>query len=294
MSRQHGLLFTTTGRASRYVISVLIAAPGCPAIRVITRSAPNILDSFPAKLREPPHSIVVADHYEGATFAGAFEGIDYVFHDGLPVHPLEEGMGMSVIDTAKAAGVRHFIMLSVLQPVRIKLPTHKVKLGLEEYLVESRLNYTILQPPHFMQNVDLELALRTRKIPLGYSSDHAQGFVDLVDIAAVVRKILQDPDDHNLARYELVSQNISYKDIAKLVSEAARREIKCDDMTPAEYLATMNSERNIRNEYTEDIVLRILLYYDRWGLVGNSNTLRWLLGREPNSWQSYLKREIRR
>jgi len=95
---------------------------------VITKSAPNIQQTFPARLRDPPHSIIIADHYEGTAFTGAFQGIDLVFHNGLPVHPQEEAISIAAIDVAKAAGVKHFIFLSVLQPARMKLPTHKVKL----------------------------------------------------------------------------------------------------------------------------------------------------------------------
>jgi len=115
-----------------------------------------------------------------------------------------------------------------------------------------------------MQNIDLDSVLRTSKIPLGFSAQVAHGFVDLIDVAAVVRKILLNPKDHSMARYELVAENISYDKIANLISEVSRRQISCDLMAPKDYLATMNSENNIRSEYTEDCVIRILLYYDRW------------------------------
>jgi len=145
-----------------------------------------------------------------------------------------------------------------------------------------------------MQNIDLDSVIRTSKIPLGFSSELAHGFVDLIDVAAVVRKVILNPREHNMARYELVAENISYDMIAGLISEVLRRQITCDPMTPKDYLSIMNTENNIRNEYTEDCVIRLLLYYDRWGLSGNSNNLRWLLGRQPTKWDAYLRRELRR
>lgn len=71
-------------------------------------------------------------------------------------------MAISVIEAAKKAGVNFFILCSVLHPMRSKLITHKLKLmyafryitcemrglgclRIEEYLVESRINYCILQ-----------------------------------------------------------------------------------------------------------------------------------------------------
>ncbi|CAF4260040.1 unnamed protein product, partial [Adineta steineri] len=37
------------------------------------------------------------------------------------------------------------------------------------------------------------------------------------------------------------------------------------------------------NEYVQDGFARIMFYYNRWGLTGNNNILRFLLGREPTS-----------
>jgi hypothetical protein len=33
-------------------------------------------------------------------------------------------------------------------------------------------------------------------------------------------------------------------------------------------------------------------YYDQWGLAGNSNVLRWLVGREPTSLSGFIQREL--
>jgi len=85
--------------------------------------------SFPPQLLKAPHSIIVLEHFTGKSFEESFSGVDIVFHDGLPVHPTEdEALNASVVDAARNAAVRHFIFLSVLQPMRLKLPTNKSKL----------------------------------------------------------------------------------------------------------------------------------------------------------------------
>jgi nucleoside-diphosphate-sugar epimerase len=123
------LLVTSTGRASRHLISTLLSLPECPAIRVIARSNSNIQEHFPPQLRSAPHSIVVADHFQGREFESAFRGVSIIFHNGPAVHAQEEAMSLAVIDAAKEAGIKHFVLCSVFHPMRTKLQTHKVKLG---------------------------------------------------------------------------------------------------------------------------------------------------------------------
>jgi hypothetical protein len=39
---------------------------------------------------------------------------------------------------------------------------------------------------------------------------------------------------------------------------------------------------------------RLFSYYDHYGITGNANVLSWLLGRRPNSFADYCKRELSR
>ena len=134
--------------------------PDCPAIRLIIPPNANVATGIPQQLRSLPHSVVQAEPTGGQAFESAFLGVNIVFHDGPVIHPQEEATSIAVIDAAKAAGVHHFILCSVFQSIRVKLRTHQTKLRLvllstiisisnvvriEEYLVESRVNYTILQ-----------------------------------------------------------------------------------------------------------------------------------------------------
>ncbi|KIJ23653.1 hypothetical protein M422DRAFT_249632 [Sphaerobolus stellatus SS14] len=266
--------------------------PDCPAIRVIASPSANLQTGFPPALRSVPHSIVQIEHSEGAEFDAVFRDVSIVFHDGPAIHPQEEAMSIVIIDAAKAAGVDHFILCSVFQPMRTKLRTHQTKLRIEEYLVESRLSYTILQPPNFMQNIPLDAVLSSGLIPTGFSTSVAHGFVDLNDVSLVARKVILDPARHNLAQYELVGENISYDEITSMLSRISRRNIQCEVLTPTEFVARLRLSGEVRTEYAEDSLVRMLVYYDRWGLVGNSNALKWLLGREPTKWEAYAQREL--
>ncbi|KIJ23651.1 hypothetical protein M422DRAFT_29076 [Sphaerobolus stellatus SS14] len=143
-----------------------------------------------------------------------------------------------------------------------------------------------------MQNVDLSSALRTGKVQLGFSSTVPHGFVDLVDLTSIAMKIMNDPAAHNLARYEFVSENVSYDEITRMISDLSGRQVKCDVIPAKDFLSMMNAGGEIKNEFAEDAILRMMVYYDRWGLIGNPNVLKWLLGRQPTTWEAYLRREL--
>ncbi|KIJ27595.1 hypothetical protein M422DRAFT_37663 [Sphaerobolus stellatus SS14] len=288
------VLVTSTGRICRYVISSLLSLPNCPIIRVLARAHVDVEKAFPQALRSHPHSIVTIDRFDGRTLEAAFKGAAVVFHTGPLIDPQEEATSIAMIDAARAAGVGHFVLCSVLHPFRTKLESHKTKIAIEGYLAESRLNYTVLQPAHYMQNVDLSVAVRSGVIPLGFSAYVEHSFIDMTDLAHIARMIILDPKKHNQARYELVSQSITYHEVARIIAKVAARDIQCEVLSPKAFVEHMMGSPYVRSEHSEDAIMRMMVYYDRWGLVGNSNVLKWLLGREPITWEEYARRELRR
>lgn len=115
-----------------------------------------------------------------------------------------------------------------------------------------------------MQNVTLEHVIKSGKIPIAYSSSVVHGFVDLGDLAIIARNVILSPNQHNLARYELVSQNVSYDDIAEIIGKVCRMDIQCDVLPTKEFVARMKASGEVKSEYAEDAIERLMLYYDRW------------------------------
>ena len=69
---------------------------------------------------------------------------------------VEIEQGKNAIDAAKAAGVEHFIFISVVdgELFNDKVKHCKTKLVIEKYLKDSGLNYSILRPTAFFENFD--------------------------------------------------------------------------------------------------------------------------------------------
>lgn len=94
---------------------------------------------------------VISAHGSNASTQGGAQAIDY-------------RANIDLIDAAKAAGVKHFVFVSVLGVDRgyEDAPVFKAKWAVEQYLQSSGLNYTILRPSGFASNL-LPLAERFRQ-----------------------------------------------------------------------------------------------------------------------------------
>src|SRR3546814_12600887 len=87
-------------------------------------------------------------------------GVDQIYQIGPSAHPREREMGFQMIDAAKKAGVAHFVFSSVLHAITTDLVQHEIKRDIEEHLLSSGLDFTILQPANYMAPWRLPSAFR--------------------------------------------------------------------------------------------------------------------------------------
>jgi len=115
-----------------------------------------------------------------------------------------------------------------------------------------------------MQNVSLGHVMRTGKIPLGYSEQVEQGFIDLRDFGLVLRSIILNPQLHNRATYELLGENRTYTEVASILQDVMRRDVQCEIIPMDKYLSMLKEGKVIQSEYAEDAMERIIVYHNRW------------------------------
>jgi hypothetical protein len=125
-----------------------------------------------------------------------------------------------------------------------------------------------------------------------WSFDELQGYLDLADFAEVTLKILQNPQQHNRATYELLGDNRTGREMAQFISKHSGKDIKCE-LIQFEKNKDKIPMLKGAGEYTEDALARRVFYYNRWGLTGNNNILRFLLGREPTSVEDYVVKSLK-
>lgn len=220
------------------------------------------------------------------------EGVEAVYHICPNVHPGEVDIGVGVIQTAKEAGVKHFVYHSVLHPQIEAMPHHWLKLRVEEHLIESGLPFTILQPTAYMQNVAsfIPKLLEGGVYRVPYPIETGICLVDLEDIAQAAAVVLTEPG-HTGAIYELVgTEPITQSQVAAVLSEVLGKDIQAQKI-PYKTWETQ-ALKNGLGSYQRYTLLKMFQNYKKFGLYGNSLVLGWLLGRQPTTLESCLRREL--
>jgi NAD(P)H dehydrogenase (quinone) len=234
--------------------------------------------------------VVCGDLEDSKLVLKAAQGVRAIYHICPNMHPDEVSIGENAINAAKSAGVEQFVYHSVLHPQIEVMPHHWQKLRVEEKLIQSRLRYTILQPAVYMQNVlagwDRIVAEGIYAVP--YRLSTRLSMVDLGDLAEVAGKVLTEPG-HDGAIYELCGPEApTQSEVAcllgkRLDKKVEGRVIELEEWEQGARLISMS-------DYAVETLIGMFKYYDNYGLRGNSNVLRWLLGREPTSLTLFLTR----
>ena len=104
-----------------------------------------------------------------------------------------------LVDAAKAAGVEHFVLVSVRgSSPDSPVPFARYKFGSEQYLRDSGLSYTILQPSAFMGFHTYEMIgqpiAETGKARLFGKGESLRNYVAEEDVAEFVLMALENPD----------------------------------------------------------------------------------------------------
>lgn len=184
-------------------------------------------DLFPEKVQQHFGAGVEAvpfDFGKPATFAPAFQGIERAFLMRPPqITDIKKYM-VPAINTAKAAGVKHFVFLSLIGiEQNTVVPHYKV----EQYLKASGMRYTFLRCSFFMQNLNTTHRAEIRErdeifIPVGTART---SFIDVRDIGAVAAAALTQPGHENQA-YDLTgSEALDYYQVADLFTQVLSRKI---------------------------------------------------------------------
>lgn len=277
------------GNQARSVIPRLRAAGiHVRAMRANARPGPGPLDLG-------AHEVVVGDATNPDDAARGLAGVDAVYHVGPTFHPREREMGMTMIEQAKRVGVEHFVFSSVLHPILTGLPQHAIKRDIEERLLESGLNFTILQPSDYMQMSVQGYLADQGVFVIGFDLDRRQALVDLDDIAEVVVKVLRESRVHYGATYELTSGDCLTADqIAEAISQATGRRVSAqllhvDDEQLAKFFGVTDLSQ-VRHQVAT--LKTVNAWYNRFDFVGNPNVLRMLLGREPTSYSEFARRVL--
>ena len=171
---------------------------GSELLRLLSRAgiATRALVRNPDKTPTFPHiTWVVGDLSRPETLTAAFEGAKSLF---LLTHYFEDMVELqhNAVVAARAAGVTHVVKVSAFGATpHSRAPIGRWHYQIEKELQESGMDWTILRPHHFMQNLiaQAEYVIKGGAI-YSPSGDGKIPYVDPRDVAAVAFVTLTQPD----------------------------------------------------------------------------------------------------
>jgi uncharacterized protein YbjT (DUF2867 family) len=279
------LVTAAHGNQGKLLIPRLVAAG--VALRACVRSD----ESARALRAAGVTDVVVGDMSNPDVLEQAMDGMQKVYYVGPALHPEERDMGFAAIDAARAAGVQHFVFSSVLHAIITDLVQHEIKRDLEEYLISSGLEFTILQPANYMLDHRLKPAFAQGVFRLSWALDRYQSMVDLGDVTEVAAAVLAESDHHAGATYELVAPGrYTAHDLAKIISAVAGREVVTEQIDSEVFLrASLGADSPTEFPYQARLLRAISKRYSSHDFIGNPNVLTWLLGREPTTFEQFVQ-----
>ena len=283
------LVTSANGNQGRLLIPKLLAAGH--ALRACVQSQASA-DALRAR---GVQEVRVGDLADPRFIAQSMAGVTGVYHIGPTLHPAERAMGFAMIDAARAAGVRHFVFSSVLHAITTDLIQHGIKRDLEEHLLSSGLEFTILQPANYMFAPRMIQVFERGVFPLPWSLERRQSMVDLDDVTDVVAAIFAQPDRHLGATYELASPGrFTAHDIGDVIARVVGRAIKVERLDLEAFVRARFGDGDPATlDYQLRISRAIEARYSSHDFIGNANVLEWLLSRPPTSFEQFVRREYK-
>jgi len=229
---------------------------------------------------------VVLDFTDPATWAGAYDGVERMFllrppHLGKPKTQM-----LPSLEAAKAAGVRHVVLLSLQGAEGNRFVPHA---ALESWLRGSGLSWTFVRASFFMQNLTTThlTDIRDRDeimVPAGHG---ATAFVDAADVGAVAAAALLDPERHrNRAWTPTGPQALTYDEIAQTLSDTLDRPIRYADPGALRY--ARHARHALHMAWGMVAVTTAIYTVARLGKAsGLTDDVRQVTGRDPVSFEMF-------
>jgi uncharacterized protein YbjT (DUF2867 family) len=214
-----------------------------------------------------------------------------VYHICPNMTPDELEVGREIIQACENSSCRRFVYHSVLHPQVVEMPHHWQKMQVEQLLFKSSLDYSILQPTAYFQNIaGYRDAILRGTYPMPYASSARISLVDVRDVASACVKVFLDPSTR-YGIYELAGTlPMSQTEVAKILSNHVGYPVNSVEVSKSEWEA--NAKNGNMSDYARNTLLSMFNYYDIYGLSGSPLALTFLLGRKPITIEKYLLDEF--
>ncbi len=218
-----------------------------------------------AFLKEWGAELVPGDICQPETLKSALEGVTAVIDaateratDSLSIKEVDWDGKVALIQAASAADVKRFIFFSILDAEKYpQVPLMEIKRCTELFLAESGLNYTILSPCGFLQNLIADYAIPILEGHAVYVTGDTSpiAYMDTQDVAKFALRALSVPETEKKAFPVVGPRAWSGYEIIRLCERLSGREAKVSRLPLGLLRATRHATRFF--EWTWNIAERL-------------------------------------
>ncbi|PZU05810.1 NmrA family NAD(P)-binding protein [Sphingomonas sp.] len=270
---RHVLVVGATGKFAGHVVPAL--AQRGVSVRALIRHETD----ENAVRRAGAVEVAVGDLTQPRTIADALRAVDAVFYIAPAFIPREAEIGSRFVEATIESGVRRIVFSSVIHPVIGSLVNHAAKAPVEEAILNSDLEYTILHPALYFQNFQRgwDEVIETGVLAEPWACETRFSRVDYRDVADVAAIALTE-DRLLYGTFELCAEGwLNRYDVAALIGEVLGQDISVSRTDPAALGRDADPMRPM------------FAHYDHAGLKGNALTLLAILGREPRNLRAFFE-----
>jgi uncharacterized protein YbjT (DUF2867 family) len=235
-------------------------------VRALTRNP----DSPAAnRLRARGVEIAVGDFNDHDSLVRAALGADAVYAMSTPYEQGAEqeiAQGISITDAARAARIAHFVYSSVASADRKTGIGHfDGKYAVENHIQASGVDYTIVAPVFFMENLLMPWtlpSLRHGKLAMALPAGRSLQQIAVADIGSFVAAVIERGDTVFGRRFDIAGDELTGDQAAAILSNVTGGEIRYEGFSPA-----------VLSAQSEDMA-RMFEWFDSTGYAADINQLR--------------------
>jgi len=243
-----------------------------------------------ADLKAAGVELVVGDIADADTVKKALDGAEKAFLL-LPNGEHQLANEQQFTDLAVAAGVKHLVKMSSMEAVAdAETPIPQAHWASEEHIRASGLDWTMVKPNFFMQNLLASAAAikgqRKFFLPMGNGTT---GMADARDIGAVCAEVLTGAG-HAGQSYEITGPEVlTFHDVADRFSEVLGEKVEYVPLPMEQFREKMTG---ILVPWHLNAVCELFREIAELGLDHTTDTFKELIGRDPIPLKQFIEDNV--